>query len=203
MNRSIELYSFADLDRSGKVRWTACELGYEITENRLELGAHRDEDYLSLNPYAQIPTAVIDGEPWIESTAMCISLAERHPEAGLIPADSGQREKFWQFLHLTSSTLELPTVNYILASRGLANEAWPEIVGEQLRVRLETFAASLPEDGCLCSKFSIADICAAYVLRVAVQAGLLSMEGKLAAYMGLLKARPAAVESRIFESLEA
>jgi glutathione S-transferase len=201
MSRSLDLYSFADVDRSGKVRWTACELGYEINEKRLELGAHREKDYLSLNPYAQIPAVVIDDETWIESSAMCISLAERHPEAGLIPSDQAQREKFWQILHLTSSTLEMPTVNYILASRGLAHEAWPEIVGDQIRARLNTFADSLPEEGYLCSAFSIADICAGYVLRVAIQAGLLPMEGKQAAYLGRLKTRPAAIESRIFDSL--
>ena len=28
MNKHIKIYSFADVDRSGKVRWTANELGY-------------------------------------------------------------------------------------------------------------------------------------------------------------------------------
>ncbi|MFT5140296.1 MAG: glutathione S-transferase, partial [Rhodothermales bacterium] len=134
-------------------------------------------------------------------TAICIMLAEKHPEAALIPADPAQRSSFWQAVLLASSTLETPTVNYFLASRGVVDERWRELAGEGLKARLETFAASVPSKGYLCGSFSIADICAAYVLRVAVQAGLLPCEGVLADYFNRLKARPAALESRIFDSL--
>ena len=37
--RTIRIYSFFDVDRSGKVRWTACELGYEIEESRIAVQA--------------------------------------------------------------------------------------------------------------------------------------------------------------------
>lgn len=202
MSKRIKLYSFADVDRSGKVRWTACELGYTIEESRVELGQHRSAEYLSINPYAQIPAASLDGDQWIESSAICISLAERHTESGLIPADPGQRVKFWEYLHLASSTLEMPVVYYFLSSRGFANPAWPEIIGGELKSRLVTFAGVLPESGYLCGDFSIADICAGYVLRIAVQSDLLDFEGRLATYLDRLRARPAAVESRFFDSLE-
>lgn len=202
MTKSIKIYSFADVDRSGKVRWAACELGYDIEEHRLDLGEHRQGDYLQLNPYSQIPTAVIGDETWIESTAICLQLAERHPEAGLIPDDPLARASFWQLVHLTSSTLEFPVVNYFLASRGIINEDWKGLVSEGISARMKTFAASLPQDGYLCGSFSIADICAAYVLRIAVQSELLPYEGVLASYMDLLRARPAAGGSRMFDSLE-
>ena len=202
MSQTIKLYSFADVDRSGKIRWTACELGYEIKESRLELGEHRQPEYLKLNPYAQIPTAIVDGEAWIESTAICLSLAEKHPQAGLIPSAPDLRAKFWQYLHLTSSTLEMPVVAYILESRGVGKKGWQDLLGDDLRKRLEAFASDLPPEAYLCGSFSIADVCAGYVLRIAVQAGLLPFEGRLAAYMDRLRARPAAIQSRIFDTLE-
>ena len=68
---------------------------------------------------------------------------------------------------------------------------------------MKTFASGLPAEGYLCGAFSLADICAGYVLRIAVQADLLPYEGVLAGYMDRLRARPAAVESRVFDSLEA
>ena len=37
MNKHIKIWSFADVDRGGKVRWTANELGYEIEEERVKL----------------------------------------------------------------------------------------------------------------------------------------------------------------------
>ena len=62
-------------------------------------------------------------------------------------------------------------------------------------------AENVPGEGYLCGGFSLADICAAYVLRVGVQANLLSREGKLEAYLVRLMARPAAQAARFFESL--
>ena len=50
MNKRIKLYSFGDFDRSGKVRWTAEELGYEIEESRLSAPQQREDEYRSLNP---------------------------------------------------------------------------------------------------------------------------------------------------------
>ena len=202
MSKNITIYSFIDVDRSGKVRWTACELDYEIEEQRVKPGNDMEPDYLQLNPYAMVPTAVIDGQTLIESTATCILLAEKHPEKGLIPGESPNRTKFWQQISLTSSTLELPVVNYYLSKLGIFDEQWQHLLGKGIRARLKTFAAGLPENGYLCGTFSIADICAAYVLRIAVQAELLPYTGTLVDYLDRLRARPAAKASRIFDSLE-
>ena len=35
MTDTVELYGFGDNDRSGKVRWTATELGLPVEEQRL------------------------------------------------------------------------------------------------------------------------------------------------------------------------
>lgn len=202
MTDSITIYSFADVDRSGKVRWTARELGYEIEERRVSLDDRFGGDYLSVNPYGQVPAAVVDGETWIESSAICILLAERHPESGLIPAEAGDRAGFWQAVNVLTSTLELPAVSYYLSKLRIVDAGWQALVGEAVGRRLQTFAGRLPAEGYLCGTFSLADIFAAYVLRIGVQAGLLDYEGKPAAYLDLLRSRPAAVESRIFDSLE-
>ncbi len=93
MSRRIKIWSFADVDRSGKVRWTAEELGYEVEEARVPVGEQRSDSYLSMNPYGQIPTAELDGQVLIESNAICLSLAERHPEAGLIPEERADRDR--------------------------------------------------------------------------------------------------------------
>ena len=57
MSKHIRIWSFADVDRSGKVRWAAQELGYEIEEVRVKPGEHAKEPYRKLNPYEQIPAA--------------------------------------------------------------------------------------------------------------------------------------------------
>jgi glutathione S-transferase len=201
MSRSLKLWSFADVDRSGKVRWAARELGYDIEEQRVGLGEHAAEPYRALNPYAQIPTAEIDGQRLIESTAICLALAERHPEAALVPQDRDLRDRFWQALNLATTTFESPVVLYYLARRGVIDAAWAPLCEAPLRRRLPVFAAGLPDDGYICGSFTLADVCAAYVLRIAVQAELLPLEGVLAAYLRRLAARPAAQEARFFEGL--
>ena len=201
MSRHIRIWSFADVDRSGKVRWTADELGYEIEEARIKPGEHTAEPYQALNPYQQVPTAELDGQTLIESTAICLALAERHPEAGLIPAGQPARDRFWQTISLAGTTLETPVVLYYLAKLGFVEPAWAELWAGPLQPRLTTFAASVPRDGYICGEFSIADICAAYVLRIGVQADLLSLEGKLEAYLRRLMERPAAQAARFFEGL--
>lgn len=203
MSPQIKLWSFADVDRSGKVRWTANELGYDIEEQRVGLGEHVTEDYRALNPYAQIPTAEFDGQRLVESTAICLALAERHPETGLIPHDRTLRDRFWQTLSLATTTFENPVVLYYLAQRGVVDAAWAPLCEPPLRRRLPVFASSMPEEGYLCGSFSLADICAAYVLRIAVQAELLPLEGVLAGYLNRLMARPAAQAARFFKGLAA
>lgn len=201
MSRRIKIWSFADVDRSGKVRWVANELGYAIEEVRVELGQHRAKAYLELNPFGQIPTAEIDGKLLIESTAICLALAERHPDSGLVPEKQPSRDTFWQMLNLAVSTLETPVVLYYLSLRGVVNEAWSPLCEEAIGARLSVFAAGMPEEGYICGEFTLADVCAAYVLRIGVQAQLLSLEGGLKRYLHRLMDRPAAQEARFFRGL--
>jgi len=203
MNRHIKLWSFADVDRSGKVRWTANELGYDIEEVRVKPGEHTADPYRQLNPYEQVPTGELDGKILIESTAICLALAERHPQSRLIPEDRDTRDLFWQSVELSTTTLEAPVVFCYLAKLDIVDAAWRDMWAPHIDKRLNVFAASMPGDGYICGAFSLADICAAYVLRIAVQAELLTLEGKLERYLRRLMARPAAKAARFFDTLEA
>ncbi len=201
MSRRLKLWSFADMDRSGKVRWTAEELGYEIEEVRVKMGDQAGDSYRQLNPYGQIPAVELDGETLVESNAICLALAERHPESGLIPQDRTSRERFWQSVSLATSSLELPVVMYYLAKIGFVDSAWAPLLTGSLKAKLPVFSASMPADGYICGDFTLADIFAAYVLRIGVQAELLPLEGSLADYLHRLMARPAAKAARFFEGV--
>jgi glutathione S-transferase len=48
-------------------------------------GQHRSAEYLALNPKAKVPTLVVDGEPLTENVAILSWLAERFPDANLLP----------------------------------------------------------------------------------------------------------------------
>jgi glutathione S-transferase len=70
-----------------------------------ETGQQRSPEYLKLNPNGLIPTLSIDGRPYFEAAAGLMTIADRHPEAGLAPdRDSPLRPAWNQWIvHLTNT----------------------------------------------------------------------------------------------------
>ena len=58
---------------------------HELKRVDFEAGAQRDPAYLKMNPQGVVPTLVIDGRPMVESAALLMMLADRHPDAKLAP----------------------------------------------------------------------------------------------------------------------
>ncbi len=83
----IQLHEFGPT-RSARCLWTLNELGvpFERIEVDLPHGEHKKPPFLALNPMGRVPVLVCDGAVMTESFAICTWLADRHPEAGLIPA---------------------------------------------------------------------------------------------------------------------
>lgn len=68
--------------------------------------AQRSEAYLRLNPQGTVPTLLIDGQPYAESVALLMMLADRHPEAHLAPAvGSAARNEWYQWLVFLGNAL--------------------------------------------------------------------------------------------------
>ncbi len=203
MPESITLYSFGDNDRSGKVRWVACELGLAIDEHRVKPGEHRAAPYKALNPLAQIPSARFRSEVLLESTAICHELVEafENPKLWVGPAEANRRPYlFW--LAVFGETLEARLVECAVSKAGLISEDYFELHEKSLRFKLAVVADKLPAEGYLCgSRFTLADILAGYSLRLATQCQLIDMAA-VEAYLDRLRARPAAKASRIFASLD-
>ena len=79
---------------------------HELERVDFETGAQRDPAYLKLNPHGVVPTLVIDGKPMVESAALLMMLADRHPEAKLAPAyGTAEREAWYQWIVYLSNSL--------------------------------------------------------------------------------------------------
>jgi len=81
----IKLYGYPKT-RSTRVVWTMEEIGveYEYVKTSPLRGARRSS-YLKLNPGAKVPT-LVDGDLVLsESAAICTYLADKYPDAGLVP----------------------------------------------------------------------------------------------------------------------
>ena len=79
---------------------------YELRLVDFDHDAQHGDEYLKLNPRGVVPTLVIDGRPRCESAALLAMLAERHPEAKLIPPPgTPEREAWQQWVVYLSNTL--------------------------------------------------------------------------------------------------
>jgi glutathione S-transferase len=67
----------------------------------------KDPRYLRVNPMGRIP-ALVDGDLVLfESAAICLHLADRHPEAGLAPAlGTTQRAHLYKWLMFLTNTIQ-------------------------------------------------------------------------------------------------
>ena len=202
MNDVIELYGFADVDRSGKVRWAAAELDLAVEERRISPPEHRRPDYLALNPLGQVPTVRFRGEVYIESTAIIQVLADAvdEPRLEIARGEDGRADYlFW--MAAFTETMEGRLVECAVSRAGILGPEYFELHEAQLRRKLAVLAERLPNDGYLAGRFSLADICAGYSLRLAIQCGLLD-RAATEPYLSRLIARPAARRSRMFASLK-
>lgn len=71
---------------------------FEVVEINLFTGEHRTQAFLGLNPFGTVPVLQIDGQVVPETGAILLCLAERYPEAGLLPHDRGRTQALrWLF----------------------------------------------------------------------------------------------------------
>jgi len=199
MSNTVELYSFTDQDRSGKVRWTAAEIGLEIAEKRVEPGAHMQPPYADLNPFGQIPTARFAGEVFVESTAICRALIDAHPESKLdIDRGAAGRQEFHYWLSLLTENFEARLVECAISRLGILGPEYFELHKEALTRKLSVILPQLPKEGYLCGEqFTLVDICAGYCLRLAISCEFIETRD-VQPYYSRLQARPAAIASRVF-----
>ncbi|MEM9301863.1 MAG: glutathione S-transferase family protein [Pseudomonadota bacterium] len=198
----IRIHSFADVDRSGKVRWTALELGLEVEEARMRPGEHKQPGYLAVNPYGQIPAAQIDGAAMIESSAICRSLADRVSDPALVPSDPEALAAYHQWASVATETLEYPSVMVYLAKQKFVDKRFGELLAPSFEAKLGAAVERLPRgDFLVPGQFTLADIFMSYSLRLALQGEVITFDD-VAAYLEPLMARPAAKASNFFASIE-
>jgi glutathione S-transferase len=83
-------------------------------------GAHKSPQYLKLNPNGLIPV-LQDGDLVLyETAAICLHLADTHPQAGLAPAlGSAQRAHFYKWLVWMTNSLQATLITYFYPERSV------------------------------------------------------------------------------------
>ena len=110
---------------------------YEMVWLNTDAAEHKGEAYLRLNPTGRVP-ALLDGDqPIFETAAILLHLADRHPEAGLLPPlGTPERALAYQWLiHLTNS-VQVAYLAYFYPQRQVADPALVDSVKQAAEARL-------------------------------------------------------------------
>lgn len=101
---------------------------YELRKVDFDKDAQHSPEYLRLNPRGLVPTLVIDGRPRCESAALLMMLAERHPEAKLMPAAGTAAHEAWQqaIVYLSNTLMSAYRLWFYPAELGTAEHP-PEL----------------------------------------------------------------------------
>jgi glutathione S-transferase len=81
-------------------------------------GAHKSAAYLALNPNGLIPVLVDGDLVLFEAAAICLHLADAHPQAALAPPlGTPQRAHFYKWLAWLTNTLQATLIVYFYPER--------------------------------------------------------------------------------------
>jgi len=139
----LKLYSHPLSTYSRRVRIVLLEKGLhaELVELDMAHGAHRQPDYLALNPFGRVPTLEDDGFVLYESTAILEYLEATHPTPPLVPPDPRGRALVAMHVKLCDIQLARQTGIIIFPKRFLPRERWDETAMAQAKKEIEKHLA--------------------------------------------------------------
>jgi glutathione S-transferase len=110
----------------------------------------KSTEYLKLNPAGRIPTLLSADLVLFESPAICIYLAEQHPEANLMPViGTPERAKFYQWMMYLTNTVQAELMIYFYPEKHTQDQSSIEAIRTQQEIRVtEMFELLDKEIGC-------------------------------------------------------
>ena len=188
--------------RSSRVRWLLAELGVPCDVQPVDVfaGDGRKPDYQQVHPHGFVPALEDDGVILIESSAICMYLADRYGEGRLAPkVGTIERGKYYEWMVYVPATADpcLETIMFQTVflpeakrSPGLADRArktWTSKIEPRFKAALEKSPFILGET------FSAADVLVGGALAWAKMANVLGDDAVVHRYLEGIMARPAFV----------
>ena len=163
------------------------ELPFTYIPVALDRGEQHSDWYRAVNPRAELPTLMVDGEPWVQTLAILETLEEIFPEQGysLLPNTHRERRICRAIAEQINSSLQ-PLLLPARLRRPII-EAGAQTAVTQLEPALQTgirqhqrhalndlnsWLASIPGPFCLGSSPTLADACVIPQLDAAIRLGL-------------------------------
>lgn len=178
--------------RSSRVLWLLAEIGAPCGLTKLAPEERKSAEHLARHPLGRVPALELDdGTVMFESAAICLQLADLHPDAGVMPPlGSAERALVYQWVLFGMTELEAPLYRWVRE----------DSADSPSRERFAQAAAALElalegRDWLLGDRFTVADVICASVLGSAHSRGLLGEWSALQGYVERAEARPAFIEA--------
>lgn len=175
-----------------RIIWTLEEVGepYELTVMSREEGqaeAHRER-----HPLGRVPVLEDDEGFLFESAALCLHVADMHPEAGLVPP-LGTHERALVYQWACFAPAELEPALFEVATQAEKDPARAAAARERFDRAADAVAGALDGDEHLVAgRFSVADVLVGTALLFTTRAGFADeLPQSLKDYTGRLAQRPA------------
>jgi len=174
------------------VRWALEEVGapYEYVVMDKEVG--HGEEHARRHPLGRVPVLESDEGLLFESAALCLHIADLHPDAGLIPAiGTHERAQVYQWAFFAMTELEPAMLRAYSARRGTDADATAAAEASLVKV-FDVLGSAL--DGntyVMGDRFTVADIVVGGVCESARKYDVLPDSPNVRAYLEHLDTRPA------------
>jgi glutathione S-transferase len=203
MTGVIDIYSFANLDRSARVRWACAEAGIVVREHRLDptTGQHKGAEFRQINPFGLVPGVRIGGAPLFDSVGILLNLVETHPKASalVVPVGHPSRPQFLSWLMWAATSLDSSATALFFASAFLRDTVKQEEAMGKLAPVLDDLQAQLQgRQFAVDGQFTLIDIVIGHSLGLVDRCGGLEAHQGLKHYIEKLASRPAAVATEVF-----
>ena len=176
------------------------QIAYEPIVVDMVARKHRQQPYLSLNPYGRVPTLEEDGFVLYESTAILNYLEATRPQPPLVPADLRQRALVDMHMKLCDLQFTRHAGTIIFPKRFLPKERWNSAAMAEAKAEIDKHLAIVAQQLAgksflVAQQFTLAEICYAPFLEF-LPLMEITPPAAVAAWSEKVLSRPSARETR-------
>ena len=200
MGIKLHYHPFSTYSRRVLIAFAEKQIAHELVVVDMAARRHREQPYLSLNPYGRVPTLEEDGFVLFESTAILDYLEATRPSPPLVPADARGRALVDMHMKLCDIQFTRHAGTIVFPKRFLPKEKWNTAAIADAKTQIEKHFTILDKQLAgktylVAEQFSLAEVCYAPFLEFLPLMEIIP-PGAVAAWSERLLARPSAVSTR-------
>ncbi len=143
MTIKLHYHPFSTYSRRVRIALSEKQIPHELVVVDMVARKHREQPYLSLNPYGRVPTLEEDGFVLYESTSILNYLEATHPTPALVPSDVRQRAQVDMHMKLCDLQLTRQAGTIVFPKRFLPKERWNVAAMADAKAEIEKHLAIL------------------------------------------------------------